>query len=337
MRSPGLHEPDSTGDRIMLRIIVTDKLAKDGLDLLEDARDVEFELKIKLAKRELVSTIRGYDALIIRSGTLVDREVIESGANLKVIGRAGIGVDNIDVNAAIEHGILVMNSPEANTIATAEHTMALLLAASRQLIPAHTSLRDGEWRRADFKGIQLHGKRLGIIGIGRIGRRVAERAISFGMLVEAYDPYVSRSEVDGMGFELVELDHLLAKSDFLSIHAIKTPETTGIIDRRAFSKMKQGVILINTSRGGLVDEVALSEALATGWVRAAAVDVFGSEPPKNNPLIGLPNVVHTPHLGASTIEAQRDVAIQIVGQVLDALRGVAYRNVVNVNELQGFD
>ena len=319
----------------MFHILVADKLAKDGIDLLELANDVEFELQTKLTKQELLSAIQGQDALMIRSGTVVDRDVIESGTKLRVVGRAGIGVDNIDIEAATEHGILVMNSPEANTIATVEHTMALLLAVSRKLIPAHTSLRDGEWRRADFQGIQLYGKRLGIIGLGRIGRRVAERAIGFGMMVAAYDPYVSRDVVDELDVELLGLNNLLAQSDFLSIHAIKTPETSCIIDRQAISRMKQGVVLVNAARGGLIDEMALSEALVTGKVRAAAVDVFGNEPPHNNPLIGLPNVLHTPHLGASTIEAQRDVAIQIVGQVLDALRGIEYRNVINVEVLHG--
>ncbi|MGB3715216.1 MAG: hydroxyacid dehydrogenase [Candidatus Promineifilaceae bacterium] len=321
----------------MFRIMVADKLAKDGLDLLEQADDVEFELRTKLTKQELLSAIQGQDALIIRSGTVVDRDVIESGIKLRVVGRAGIGVDNIDIEAATEHGVLVMNSPEASTIATAEHTMALLLAASRQLVPAHVSLRDGEWRRAAFQGIQLHGKRLGIIGLGRIGRHVAERASGFGMLVAAYDPYVSRNVFDELAVEPLELSELLARSDFISIHTIKTPETSNIIDRQAISKMKQGVVLVNAARGGLVDEVALSEALASGKVRAAAIDVFSSEPPQNNPLIGLPNVLHTPHLGASTVEAQRDVAIQIVDQVIDALRGVDYRNVINVDVLHDYD
>ena len=321
----------------MFRIMVADKLAKAGVDLLEKANDIEFEQKTNLSKEELLSAVRSQNALIIRSSTLVDRDVIESGTKLMVVGRAGIGVDNIDVEAATEHGILVMNSPEANTIATVEHTMALLLAVSRNLIPAHISLRDGEWRRAEFQGIQLHGKRLGIIGLGRIGRRVAERAIGFGMLVAAYDPYVSRDVFDELAVEPLGLDDLLALADFLSLHTVITPETSCIIDRKAISRMKQGVVLVNAARGGLVDEVALSEALATGKVRAAAIDVFSSEPPQDNPLIGLPNVLHTPHLGASTVEAQRDVAIQIVGQVLDALRGVDYRNVINVDVLNGYE
>lgn len=321
----------------MFRILVSDKLAKAGLDLLEQANDVEFEQETNLSKEELITAVRSQNALIIRSSTLVDRDVIESGTRLTVVGRAGNGVDNIDIEAATEHGVLVMNSPGANTIATAEHTMALLLAVSRNIIPAHISLRDGEWRRADFQGIQLHGKQLGIIGLGRIGRRVAERAIGFGMRVGAYDPYVSRKVVDEINVELLDLNDLLARSDFLTIHAIKTPETTNIIDRKAISRMKQGVVLVNAARGGLVDEGALSEALASGKVRAAAFDVFSSEPPQDNPLVGLPNVLHTPHLGASTLEAQRDVAIQIVGQVLDALRGIDYRNVVNVDVLGGFE
>jgi D-3-phosphoglycerate dehydrogenase len=327
----------SKGDQRMFHIIATDTLASEGVDLLDQAEDVDFELKTGLSKQELLKAVLGQHALLIRSGTFVDREIIESGAHLAVIGRAGIGVDNVDIEAATEHGVIVMNAPEPIAISAAEHTMALLLAVSRNLVPAHLSMINGHWERADLMGIQLYGKRLGIIGLGRIGRRVAERALAFGMIVGAHDPYVSADEISELDIELLGLDALLAQSDFLSLHTIKTPETSFIINRKAISSMKEGIVLVNAARGGLVDEVALSEALANGKIKAAALDVYGSEPPRNNPLIGLPNVLHTPHLGASTIEAQRDVAVQIASQVLDALRGVSYRNVINVDVLKGID
>ncbi len=313
----------------MFHVLVTDNLGREGLDQLAKADDISFDLRTGLNKRELIDAIQECDALIIRSGTKVDRHVIDSGNRLRVIARAGIGVDNIDVRAASQHGVLVMNAPGANTIATAEHTMALILAATRKVVSAHFSLKEGEWRKADFRGSQLYGKRLGIIGFGRVGRLVANRAHGFGMSVQAYDPYVSDEALDEIGVEPVDLGQLLASSDIITLHAYLTDETKRIINRENIEQMKQGVILVNTARGALIDESALAEAIKIGKVRAAAVDVYTVEPPTDNPLIGLENVVHTPHLAASTTEAQRDVAIQIVDQVLDALRGIAYRNVIN--------
>ncbi len=320
----------------MFKILITDALAEEGLDLLRRAQDVEFRHWSRFSKQELLTAIQRYEALIVRSGTTVGRDVIESAGRLKVIGRAGVGVDNIDIEAATEHGVLVMNAPDSIAIATAEHTMALILAASRQLIPAHSSLLDGEWSRSSFRGQQLHGKRLGIIGLGRIGRSVAERAIAFGMQVTAYDPFVSSREAGDIGVQKQELNLLLSQSDYISVHAAKTSQTMNIIDRRAFDMMKQGVIVVNAARGALVDESALIEALNSGKVKAAALDVYAIEPPTGNPLIGMPNVIHTPHLGASTLEAQRNVAVEIVTQVLDALRGDAYRNVINSEAMPSY-
>jgi D-3-phosphoglycerate dehydrogenase len=321
----------------LFHVLVTDNLGREGLDRLAKADDVSFELKTGLKRRELIDAVQECDALIIRSGTKVDRNVIDSGNRLRVIGRAGIGVDNVDVRAASQNGVLVMNAPEANTIATAEHTMALILAASRKVVSAHFSLKEGEWRKADFRGSQLYRKRLGIIGFGRIGRLVANRVHGFGMSIQAYDPYVSDEAFKEIGVEPVDLNQLLASSDIITLHASLTDETKRIINRQNIDEMKQGVILVNTARGGLIDESALAEAIQTGKVRAAAVDVYTVEPPADNPLVGLENVVHTPHLAASTEEAQRDVAIQIVDQVLDALRGIAFRNVINGEILESFE
>lgn len=313
----------------IFHILVAEKLAEEGIDSLRKASDVHFEQWIRPTRDRLLASVHQYDAIIVRSGTIIDRGLIEVAANLKVIGRAGVGVDNIDIEAASDNEILVMNAPAAISIAAAEHTMALLLAVSRHIVPAHSSLLEGEWNRTSFQGQQLSGKKLGIIGFGRIGRGVAERAVAFGMQVSVYDPYVPSRITEDMGVEKVDLDRLLVQSDYISLHAAKTPETANIIGYSAFQKMKPGMILVNVSRGGLVDENALVEALESGKVRAAAIDVYESEPPLINPLIGMPHVIHTPHLGASTLEAQRDVAIEITGQVLDALRGDGFRNVIN--------
>ncbi|MDT8307663.1 MAG: phosphoglycerate dehydrogenase, partial [Anaerolineae bacterium] len=232
--------------------------------------------------------------------------------------------------AATLAGIIVMNTPHANSIATAEQTLGLMLALSRHTAAAHASLSQGEWRRSDFVGVQLYGKTLGIIGLGRIGQLVAQRALPFGMEVIAYDPYVSEEIARETGVTLLDLDDLLAEADYITLHAVVTPETQGMINARTIAQMKDGVRIVNVARGKLIDEAALAEALRSGKVAAAAVDVYSKEPPEDNPLIGLPNVLHTPHLGASTLEAQRDVATEIVDQVLGALRGHDVRNAVNM-------
>lgn len=319
------------------RILVTDPLDEAGISLLADADDAAYELRYDLEKEDLLETIGGYHALIVRSGTQVSRDVIEAGNDLRVIGRAGIGVDNIDLQAATQRGILVMNAPDANALSTAEHTWALILASCRHIVPAHESLHTGNWQRSSFKGIQLQGKKLGIIGFGRIGSLVAARAHGFGVLVQAFDPYVSPAVFAEAGVRQLSLDKLVASSDLISIHASLTSETERMLDANTFGKMKTGVIIINTARGRIIDEAALAEALKIGKVKAAALDVYSYEPPRNSPLIGLPNIIHTPHLAASTTEAQRDVALQIVDQVLEALRGRAYHNVVNKGALQQYD
>lgn len=314
----------------MYKILISDKLGQAGLDRLAQAEDAVYDLKPGMSKEELISVIPEYDALIIRSGTKVDADVLAAASKLKVIGRAGIGVDNIDVPAATTRGVIVMNTPTANSIATAEQTMALMLAASRNTAQAHASLLAGEWKRAQFTGVELFQKTLGIIGFGRIGRLVAARAQAFGMEVLAYDPYISEEIGREHNVTLVDLEDLLPQADYITLHTALVPETANIINGETINQMKDGVIILNVARGKLIDEQALAEALSSGKVKAAGIDVYRQEPPVNNPLIGLPHVVHTPHLGASTVEAQWAVATQIADQVLDALRGKDYRNALNM-------
>lgn len=314
----------------MFHILISDKLGKAGLERLAQIEDVHYDMKLGLNQAELKAIIPDYDALIIRSDTQVTADLLAAATNLKVVGRAGIGVDNIDVNAATMRGIIVMNTPGANSVATAEQTMALMLAASRHTAQAHASVLAGEWRRSDFVGTELFEKTLGIIGFGRIGRLVAARAQAFGMEVIAYDPYISEEVGRAAGVTLVDLEDLLPLADYVTLHTAVTPETSKLINADTIDQMKDGVILINVARGKLIDEPALVAALQSGQVKAAGLDVYSSEPPADNPLIGLPNVVHTPHLGASSIEAQRNVATQMVEQVVDALRGTDFRNSLNM-------
>ena len=321
----------------MYHILISDKLGKAGLDRLDEIDDVDYEMKTGLSAAELQAIIPDYDALIIRSGTQVTADLLAAATNLKVVGRAGIGVDNIDIQAATLRGIIVMNTPGANSVATAEQTMTLMLAASRHTAVAHASLKAGEWRRSDFVGTELYGKTLGVIGLGRIGRLVAERALAFGMEVIAYDPFVSEEVGRALGVTLVDLEDLLPQSDYVTLHTAVTPETTQMINADTLGQMKKGVILVNVARGKLVDEQALADALQSGQVKTAAIDVYSSEPPKDNPLIGRPNVLHTPHLGASTLEAQRNVATQMVDQVVDALRQTDFRNALNMPFQAGLD
>ena len=315
----------------MYRILVSDKLGQDGIGRLEQESDSSFDLKTGLSKQQLVEIIAKYDAIIIRSGTQVDADVLSAGRNLKVVGRAGIGVDNVDVAAASKQGVIVMNTPQANSVANAEHTMTSLLALCRHTAPAHASMLAGKWERSNYTGIQLYRKTLGLIGFGRIARLVAQRARAFEMNVVAYDPYISAEVGQEAGVKLVDLEELLGMADMISLHTSMSAETENMINAASLALCKDGVYLVNPSRGKLIAEADLAAALKSGKVGAAAIDVYRSEPPAaDHPLIGLPNVLHTPHLGASTKEAQRDVAIQIVEQVLDALHGRDFRNSVNM-------
>ncbi len=315
----------------MFRILVSDDIGAHGIDILQAADDAEIDVRTGLSPGELVATIGDYDALIVRSATNVTDTMLEAAKRLKIIGRAGMGVDNIDVGAATQRGVIVMNTPSANSVATAEQTMALMLAATRHTAVAHRTLAEGRWERNKYAGTELSGKTLGIVGFGRIGRLVATRALAFDMTVIAFDPYVSEEVAQDTNVTLVNLDDLYAQADYITLHVPAAADTDNMITAEAISAMKDGVVIINAARGTLIEESALAEALTSGKVRAAGIDVYRSEPPSpDNPLIGLPNVVHTPHLGASTAEAQRDVSAQIGEQILDALRGTDVRNPVNL-------
>jgi D-3-phosphoglycerate dehydrogenase len=313
------------------RIQITDDLSAQALERLDAAGDVSYDLVRSPAVERLRELIPAYDALIIRSSVRVDAELLAVTTRLKVIGRAGVGLDNVDIDAASLRGVIVMNTPGANTIATAEHSMALLLALCRQVPRADAAMRAGGWARGSFVGVQLYRKTLGVIGLGRVGAQVARQAQAFAMAVLAFDPYISDEVARELKVTLVDLDELLARSDFISLHTALTPETRVLINARAIARMKPGVRLVNCARGALVDEAALVEALHSGHVAGAALDVFAEEPlAADSQLRALPNVVLTPHIAASTVEAQRDVGTQIVDQVLAALRNEDYRNAVNV-------
>ncbi len=326
----------------MHRILITDDIGPAGLALLDAASDVHYDV-VKLPPPEkLKELIANCDAVITRSGTPLTAETFQSAKQLKVAGRAGVGMDNVDIDAATLHGVLVMNTPEANTLAAVELTMTLLLAVCRHLPAANASVKNGEWTRTRFLGTQLHEKTLGIIGLGRIGSRVATRCQAFGMRVIAYDPYIAEEVAERLHVHLVsDLDELLTTADIITVHTPLTEETRGMIGAAEMAQMKDRVILINCARGGIYNEPALYEALVCGKVAGAGLDVYSSEPPKNEPalmkLLALDNVVATPHIGANTVEAQRDVAVQIVQQVIDALRGLNFRNVVNLPFAEGVD
>lgn len=315
----------------MFKILITDKLSQQGLARLEEATDVVFDIVTGLSLDDLLERIPPYDALIIRSSVRITEEVLARAGSLKVIGRAGVGIDNVDLNAASLRGVMVMNTPDANTIATVEHTIAMLLALCRHLPQAHQALKSGGWDRHAFAGTQLYRKTLGVIGLGRVGSRVAIRCQAFGMKVLAYDPYIGDDVARELKIKLVDLDELLAQSDFISLHTALTPDTEGLINAAQIARMKDGVRLVNCARGALINEADLVEALRSGKMAGAALDVFAEEPLlPDSPLRELDNVILTPHLAASTVEAQRDVSTKIVDQVLDALRGVDFRNTINM-------
>src|SRR5437660_6076862 len=314
----------------MRTILVSDDVSDSGLQPLRDA-GFTVDRKTKLSVAELRSTLADYEGLIVRSETKVTAELMDAAKKLRVIGRAGVGVDNIDVAAATARGIVVMNAPDGNTITTAEHTIALLIALARRVPQANSSLKSGKWERKRFLGVELQGKTLGIIGLGRIGRVVASRARAFGMKIIAYDPFMSPEQARDLEIELASLNEVFKQADFLTVHTPLTAETRGIVGRAAFAKMKQGVRIINCARGGLVDEEALREAIASGVVAGAAIDVFEQEPPPaDHPLLQLDEVIATPHLGASTAEAQEGEAFTVAEQVRDYLFTGALRGSVNV-------
>jgi D-3-phosphoglycerate dehydrogenase len=313
-----------------MRVLVCDGLEKIGVDILRGMEGLVVDDRPDIGRDELKSIIGEYHGLIVRSKTKVTAETIEQGHLLKLIGRAGTGVDNIDVAAATRRGIVVMNAAEGNTVTTAEHTFAMLMALARQIPQATASLKSGKWEKKAFLGVELMGKTLGIVGLGRIGRTVAERAVGFRMNVVGFDPYFTSEAASKLGIQMASFDDLLARADFLTIHTSLTDETRGIIGSAAFAKMKTGVRVINCARGGLIDERALAEAIGSGKVAGAALDVFEEEPlPASSSLLGLDQVIVTPHLGASTEEAQVSVATLMAEQVVDYLSQGTIRGAVN--------
>jgi len=318
-----------------MKILVSDPLHERGVEVLKQSEGFEVEVNTSLTHEELLGVIKNYEALIIRSSTKVTEEVIEAAHRLKVIGRAGIGLDNVDIAAASKRGIVVMNTPDGNVITTAEHAVAMLMALSRNIPQASASMRARKWEKKQFRGKELFNKTLGVIGIGRIGRIVADRARGMKMNIIAYDPYIPAEAIEKMGVEPVSLDELLARSDYLTVHTPFTPETRNLINRQRFAKMKRGVLLVNCARGGIVNENDLYEALQEGIVGGAALDVFEKEPPGENPLLDLDNVVATPHLGASTDEAQENVAVAVASQIIDYFQRGTVRNAVNMPSVDG--
>ncbi|MEM7339276.1 MAG: phosphoglycerate dehydrogenase [Actinomycetota bacterium] len=314
----------------MSRILVTEKIAETGLDKLRSLGH-EVDVALGLSPEELREKIVGAHALIIRSATTVTEEVLEAGTDLVVVGRAGVGLDNVDVDAATKRGILVVNAPQSNVLSAAEQTLTLILAQARNVAQADAALKQGRWERSEWTGIELDGKTLGIIGLGRIGKLVAERARAFGMKLIGYDPYVSADRAREMGVELVDLDGLAARSDIVTVHVARTPETVGLIGSGFLAKAKDGIRIVNVARGGIVDEEALHAGLTSGKVAAAALDVFVSEPCTDSPLFELPNIIVTPHLGASTHEAQDRAGVTIAEQVALALAGDFVPFAVNID------
>lgn len=298
----------------MAKVLISDKLDEEGRRFLEQS-GVLCDEKTELSPDELKSTIAEYDGIIVRSKTKLTAEIIQVADSLKIIGRAGTGVDNVDLEAATQKGVLVVNAPESNIHSTAELTFSMLLALSRNIPQACSSVKSGNWKKQQFAGVQLAGKTMGILGFGRIGSQIAGYASAFGMKVLVNDPFVSESAVKQVGAVTVDLDTLLGQSDFITVHTPLTPETKGILDRKAFGKMKSGVKIINCARGGIIDEEALVEALQKGTVGGAALDVFEQEPPEKSPLLKFDNVIATPHLGASTAAAQKNVAVEIAKRI----------------------
>ncbi len=319
----------------MPKVLIADKMSEQAAEVFR-AQGIEADVITGLKPAELLERIPGYDGIAVRSASKVTAEII-AASSLKVIGRAGIGVDNIDVAAATQRGIVVMNTPGGNSVTTAEHTLALLMSLARQIPAADRSTQAGKWEKSRFMGVELTGKVLGIIGCGNIGAIVATRALGLRMRVVAYDPFLSPDRAQDLGVDKVELDDLLARADFITLHVPLTDQTRGILNAETLAKTKPGVRIINCARGGLVDEADLKAAIESGHVAGAALDVFTEEPARENPLFGMDNIVATPHLGAATTEAQEKVAFEIAGQMADYLLSGAVRNALNMPSLSAED
>lgn len=316
-----------------MKVLVSDKLGQNGLDILNACSAFEVDVKTGLSPDELKAIIGEYDGIVIRSETKLTKDILECANKMKVIGRAGVGVDNVDQVAATKKGIIVMNTPEGNTISTCEHAFSMMMALSRNIPQAHAHVKAGEWKKSKFSGQELMNKTLGVIGFGRIGREFTKRALVFGMKVIAYDPFISQEFASQFGADSVSLNDLCKQADYITLHIPLTPETKYILNKDNIALMKQNVRIINCSRGGTINEADLAEALKAGKIKGVATDVFEKEPPVNSPLIAFDNVIVTPHLGASTPEAQDNVAVAVAEQICDALSGKEIRNAVNMPSL----
>jgi len=313
-----------------MKVLISDPLSEVGVKTFQETPDIEVDVNTDLPPEKLKEIIGDYHALVIRSATKATAEIIEAAHNLKIIGRAGIGLDNVDITAASKKGIVVMNTPEGNTITAAEHTIAMIMALSRNIPQASASLKEGKWEKKKFQGREIVNKTLGVIGVGRIGRLVSDRARAMEMKVIAYDPYIKPDIIERMDIEPVSFDELLQRSDYITIHTPGTGETINMINHEAIAKMKNGAMLINCARGGIVNEDDLLEALKSGHLSGAALDVFTKEPPGKTELMSLPNLIATPHLGASTKEAQDKVAKDVAEQIIGYLLYGSVKNAVNV-------
>ncbi|MFB9860542.1 phosphoglycerate dehydrogenase [Salinicoccus siamensis] len=311
------------------KVLVLDPVNEEGLKELVDHPNYGVDVHIGLAEEEILNIVHGYQALIVRSQTQITETIIQYARNLKVIARAGAGVDNIDVDAATKYGVIVINAPDGNTISATEHTMAMMLALTRQIPAAHKALSEGKWDRKKYKGTEMYGKVLGIIGVGKIGFGVAKRAQSFGMRVIAFDPYLSDEKAQEAEIEKMEVEEIASNADFLTVHTPLTPQTTGIVGESFFARAKPGLKIVNVARGGIIDETALLSALDEGKIEGAALDVFEEEPPSNKKLLGHPRIVVTPHLGASTVEAQEKVATSVSREIIDILENDTVIHAVN--------
>ncbi len=311
-----------------MKVLVSDPIAEQGIEILKNNFDVD--IATGLEPSELIKRIGNYEALIVRSETQVTKEVINAGKKLKIIGRAGVGVDNIDVNAATERGVIVVNAPEGNTISAAEHTIAMMMSMSRNIPQANASLKGKKWDRKKFMGVEVRGKTLGVLGLGRIGSEVAKRALGMEMIILAYDPFISAERAKDLGVELTTVEDIVRRADYITVHTPLTKETKDLISTKEFAIMKKSVRLINCARGGIINEAALAKAVKDGIVGGAAIDVFTKEPPFENPLLELDRVIVTPHLGASTEEAQINVAVTVAEQIVNALKGLPVKNAINM-------
>jgi D-3-phosphoglycerate dehydrogenase len=315
----------------MFKILVSDPISDLGIQQLMDASDVTVVKKTGLSEDELVAIIGEYDALLVRSQTTVTERILTAGSNLKAVGRAGVGVDNIDLDAATKRGVVVINAPDGNTITTCEHTFAMMMALARHIPQAYAKTIAGTWDRKTFIGVELRGKTLGVLGMGRIGSEVAKRAKAFGMDILAFDPFLTADRAEKMEVKLASVNDIILNADFMTVHTPLTPETRNMISRPQFEVMKKGMRIINCARGGVIDEMALVEAIDQGIVAGAAFDVFEHEPPQSDhPFLSHPKIIVTPHLGASTIEAQENVAIDVSEEILHILRNEPFKNAVNI-------